>query len=326
MSRSKLSIVVLVALVLLAIAGPKVKIDTSWEEVTVPGNVEQWLAEKEGAVSNLRPGLEKAIIWADSSHRKTPLSVVYLHGFSSSRNETNPFSDSIAAALGANLYYARLRGHGQDGEAMGKAQAQEWIQDTVESIRIGEKLGDRVILVGTSTGVTLAAWASTEPQLNTNIAAQVWVSPNFGPKDSRSGMMLWPWGKQLLKLIQGETYGWEAQNELHAAAGTREFNSDVLLQMMGLVDHVQGLDFSTIASPVFVVYSPTDQVINHDITLELIGKMDASRVDTMMVLTALDENNHVIVGEALGPENTIPVAHRALEFITSHLNIPGHLN
>ena len=140
MSRIRLSLIILLALILLAIAGPKVNIDTSWEDVQIPQDVESWLETSEASAQNLRPELHKEIIWADSTHRRTKYSVVYLHGFSSSRHETNPFADSIAAALHANLFYTRLSGHGQDGEAMGKATAHEWIQDTVESIRIGEAI------------------------------------------------------------------------------------------------------------------------------------------------------------------------------------------
>ena len=320
MSRIRLSLIILLALILLAIAGPKVNIDTSWEDVQIPQDVESWLETSEASAQNLRPELHKEIIWADSTHRRTKYSVVYLHGFSSSRHETNPFADSIAAALHANLFYTRLSGHGQDGEAMGKATAHEWIQDTVESIRICEAIGSKVILVGTSTGVTLAAWASLEPKLQSNLVAQVWVSPNFGPKDERSKMLLWPWGRQLMQVVQGDTYSYTTQNELHAAANTQEFGSDVLLEMMGLVDTVQKLDFSGLKTPVFMVYSPTDQVINHDITLRLLDEMDPALVDTMVVLRALDVNNHVIVGEALGPENTMPVAHRAIDFLQGRLN------
>ena len=123
-----------------------------------------------------------------------------------------------------------------------------------------------------------------------------------------------------MNVMQGDTYSYTTQNELHAAANTHEFGSDVLLEMMGLVDTVQKLDFSAIKTPVFMAYSPTDLVIDHAITLRLMDEMDPAMVDTMVVLRALDVNNHVIVGEALGPENTMPVASRAIRFLQGQLN------
>lgn len=318
-SKSRLSIilVLLVVFVLLALAGPRVEIDTEWTDVQVPSDMDGWLAASEGVVPNMRPGLQKQIIWADSTHAKTPISVVYVHGFSSSRFETSPFSDSIAVALGANLFYTRLRGHGQSGLEMGASKAQEWIQDTVESIRIGEAIGDKVILVGTSTGATLVAWADFQPELLENVVAQVWVSPNFGPADYKSDMLLWPWGRQLMKAVLGDTYSYVPQNELHDASGTSSYGTDVLLQMMGLVDVVRESDFSTVTIPTYMVYAPSDRVVDQNISVRMYGEMKAAEKDSMVVLQALDTYDHVIVGDALGPENTMPVARRVIEFLKS---------
>jgi hypothetical protein len=38
------------------------------------------------------PGAEKKIIWAGEAAQKTPLSIVYLHGFSATRQERAPQS------------------------------------------------------------------------------------------------------------------------------------------------------------------------------------------------------------------------------------------
>lgn len=318
MRRLKIALLVMVApalLLLLALSGPKVQVETDWEEVQIPHDIDAWLAASEESVPNIRSELQKQVVWADSNRSKTAVSVVYVHGFSSSRLETFPFSDSIAAALGANLYYTRLSGHGQGGIEMGAALAEDWIQDTVEAIRVGEAIGDRVILIGTSTGATLIAWANFEPELMENVAAQVWISPNFGPKDVKSEMLLWPWGRQLLRIILGDTYSYEPQNERHDISGTASYGSDVLLQMMGLVDIVRSSDFSALTIPTFMVYSPKDRVVEADVSVSIYGEMGSTAKDSMVVLTALDTHDHVIVGDALGPENTIRVAERVTEFL-----------
>jgi esterase/lipase len=314
-TRPRIILVLLIVFVLLAISGPKVEIDVSWSEPSVPEEIDAWLAESESRVPNLRPELQKQVIWADSNHSKTPFSVVYIHGFSSSRFETTPFSDSVAAAFGANLFYTRLRGHGQDGKALGEAKAQEWIQDTVEAIRIGEAIGEKVILIGTSTGATLVAWAALQPELTSNWAGQVWISPNFGPADSKSDMLLWPWGRSLMKIVIGDSRSYEPQNELHRISNTNEYGTDVLLQMMALVDVVRTSDFSSITIPTFMVYSPSDKVVDQNISVGLYEEISSARKDSVVVLNALDTHNHVIVGDALGPENTMRVARRAISFL-----------
>ncbi len=322
MSRFRTTILILVALVLLILAGPKVKVDESWVEVSPPQDLNAWLAEKEDRVEGIREGLQKRIVWADSTGHKTRFAIVYLHGFSASSKETYPFSNSIAAELGANLFYTRLAGHGRDGRALGNSTAHEWIQDTVESIRVAEKIGEEIILIGTSTGATLAAWATAQEELSEKISAQIWISPNLAPANSQSNMLLWPWGRVLLKVMEGDTYGWETQNELHDEAGTQQFGSEVLLEMMGLVDVVQHQDFSQITIPTLMVYSPTDEVIDQTVSIGLWDDLGAALKDSMIVTRALDTSNHVIVGDALGPENTMRVAERVLSFIKTATGSP----
>ena len=66
-----------------------------------------------------------------SRAHQTQWAVVYIHGFSASRMETAPLADTIATALGANLFYARLAGHGRGGAAMGEPSVQDWLADGV---------------------------------------------------------------------------------------------------------------------------------------------------------------------------------------------------
>lgn len=100
----------------------------------------------------LVPGAEKTIIWANDSREKTPLSIIYLHGFSATCRETAPVFDRVAEKLGANLFYTRLTGHGRDSEAMGEVTLNAFLNDAMEAWEIGRTIGEEVIIVGTSTG------------------------------------------------------------------------------------------------------------------------------------------------------------------------------
>ena len=77
-----------------------------------------YLRQSESRVSGIRPGCEKKIAWHNGQRRQRELAIVYIHGFSASRMETWPLCDRLAEAIGANLFYTRLTGHGQDGDAM----------------------------------------------------------------------------------------------------------------------------------------------------------------------------------------------------------------
>ncbi len=58
--------------------------------VVLPEDLDGYLAPSEARLNDLRPGVEKTIVWADSSKGKTPVAFVYLYGFSATRQETPP--------------------------------------------------------------------------------------------------------------------------------------------------------------------------------------------------------------------------------------------
>jgi len=323
MNRTSLILIILVALVLFVLAGPRGTTDLSWTDVQIGEDVDAWLAEQEAAFDDIRPGVEKQVIWADSSQQKTPYSLVYLHGFSASNLEARPVPDSIAAQLGMNLYFPRITGHGRDSDAMSSATDEDWWQSSVEALRVGEAIGDRVVLMGLSTGATLAAALEFDPVLAKRIAAHIWISPNLEIHDPRSDMLLWPWGNVLLSLVQGDTYSWEAQNERHAAIGTREYASRVLIDVVSLAEEIQARDFSQIETPVFMAYSPTDTVIDQAVSVAKYGDLANPANDSMRVLRSLDRNDHVIVGDALGPDNSEEAIRRMVAWLNDVLPAAG---
>ena len=120
------------------------------QAVDLTDDLDAFVEDAEARVPDVRPGNEKEIVWADPETKaKTPLALVYLHGFSASRGETRPLSDTLAARLGANLFYTRLAGHGRDADAMAEAGLDDWIESGHEALQIGRRLGERVLLIGT---------------------------------------------------------------------------------------------------------------------------------------------------------------------------------
>jgi len=121
----KTVLLVLLGLVFLLLVvfllGPRVAIETNLQPVSLPDDLDAYLASSEAAYDDIVPGTEKKIIWAGEAGEKTPLSIVYLHGFSATRQETAPLAEELAAELGANLYYDHFTGHGRSGEALAGA-------------------------------------------------------------------------------------------------------------------------------------------------------------------------------------------------------------
>src|SRR6187549_3219880 len=119
--------------------------------------LEKFVAANE-ASHKLKPDNEARIVWAnDSARQKTSYAIVYLHGFSACEEEGNPVHRDIAKRFGCNLYLSRLAEHGIDTiEQLVNLTVDNYWQSAKQALAIGKQLGDKVILMGTSTGGTLA--------------------------------------------------------------------------------------------------------------------------------------------------------------------------
>ncbi len=205
--------------------GPRIELDETIHQVTPPDDLDAYLNESERRIEGIKPGTEKTIIWADPEQRQaTPYSIVYLHGFSASRQEIAPVCELVAGTLGANLFYTRLRGHGRDRKAMGELSVNGLLNDAVEALEIGKQLGDTVIVIGASTGGTLATWLASY-DLSSSIAAVILMSPNFGAKRKESELMLLPWGNAVLQLVEGSDYQFQPASDLQQQYWTTRYPS-----------------------------------------------------------------------------------------------------
>jgi len=116
--------------------------------------------------------------------------VLYLHGFGASRGEGEWVADRVAAARGANLYYVRLPGHGTNPDDHASHGFEEYLDTAEDAFRMTETLGDRVILMGTSTGGLIATWlAARHPE---RVRALVLASPLYGFRDPMSALLTMP--------------------------------------------------------------------------------------------------------------------------------------
>ena len=269
--------------------------------------LDSWLAQSEAGFKALRPGTAKGIVWADGEKRKTAWSVVYIHGFSATRLETAPVADEVAKALGANLFYTRLTGHGLDGEAMGQASAQDWMADTLEAVQIGQALGDKVLVISCSTGSTLSAWLGTTPQA-AKVNAFVFISPNFGLKNKMSELINGPWGKQIATAVSGDTIAYEQTDPREKVAWTGAYPTKALFPMMALVKKVRDSDLSAFKSPVLVLYSAADQTVDPDNIKQVFSQLGSNEKTIDAVIYSQSKGQHVLAGEIRDPESVGPMA------------------
>lgn len=315
MSRVAVALLLtLVAGLAVFLAGPKVPIDTTIDHLVLPLDLERYLTEAESRVPDLRAGTEKLILWADLAKRSTtPISVVYLHGFSATRQETSPLSEHIARRLGANLFLTRLTGHGRDGAALAQASVNDWLNDANEALEIGRRLGNRVVVIGSSTGGTLATWLGTRQA--DDLLALVLLSPNFGVRDRRADMLTLPWARQLAPLIGGPEHSFEPANARHERYWTTHYPTVALLPMMGLVELVRGASLDAIQVPVLTLYSSSDTLIDLEAMRATLARVGSPKKALIEIAGVGDPQQHVLAGDILSPRTTDPVVDQIVGFL-----------
>ncbi|MEM6801235.1 MAG: alpha/beta hydrolase, partial [Bacteroidota bacterium] len=200
--------IILLVLVIFAL-GPRPNTPVFAKEippVDVPmENLNLFLNTVERHHKNLKPDNQARVIWADTNFQVTPYSLLYLHGFSASQEEGGAMAKSLARRYGMNLYLARLQSHGLAGEdAMGSFRADSVYFTALAALGMAHKLGEKVIIMSTSTGGTLALKLAAEhPEL---IGGLICYSPNIALFDPSGEMLTIPWGLSIAETVTGSDY------------------------------------------------------------------------------------------------------------------------
>ena len=303
MKRLRIALAVAVGAVALCVLGPKPEAGPSQPERAREGvpelhELRTWVQEREAKLSDLRPD-NQAQLFPAEPQLQTKRALVYLHGFSAAPQEIEPVVRRLSDELGANSWSPRLRGHGRTPEALGQARAGEWAEDVEEALRVGEVLGERTVLIGTSTGGTLAALAALE---HPELAGLVVISANFGPADPSADALLLPWLGVLLPAVLPE-HCWEPRNEAQEQHWTTCYPIQSVAQMMRVVDDARQADWSRLDVPVLSIRSDDDGVVQQPAIDAWLDTLSVP-VERHVVSATGDESGHVLAGEITAPSKT----------------------
>jgi esterase/lipase len=292
------------------------KLQPTIAEITLPDDLDAWLTTKERQADErygLVPGTEKRITWSGDRER-TPYSVLYLHGFSATRQETAPLAEIVASKLGANLFETRLTGHGRKRDALTDIRAEDWLLDAAEALVIASRLGERVIVIGTSTGATLAAAMLGHAAMNA-VDFLVMISPNFAPHDPGASWLTRPAGPLLARLLVGDTRSWQPHNEMQASYWSTSYPTASAVEVMRLVDLANRKLPDTIRQRLLMFYSSKDTVVSAAQALSVFQRTAAPQKAVIEINEPGDPSYHVLAGDVLSDKNTGRLANDIVEFI-----------
>ncbi len=149
---------------------------------------------------NVRPGNGERLV--RFSEGRTKIAFLYIHGFGASRAEGEFVLEKMTKRYRANTLYVRLPGHGTTPEDQARAGYRDYLAAAERAILRMEKLGEKVVVFGTSMGGLLTTHiASRYPD---RITAVVLASPFYDYAAASSIVLKSPGGLSLIKLLRGE--------------------------------------------------------------------------------------------------------------------------
>ena len=301
-----LSFVALFALVM--IFGPRepLKPETSFDGNALKDGVDAYFTLQEGRLPDIRPGLEKRVVWRGLTEVPTDLAIVYVHGFTASLQELRPVPDVIAESLQANLVFTRLRGHARDGAALGNARASEWREDLNEALAVARHVGRDVVIIATSTGASLVVAAAAEaPEEMDRVKGLVLVSPNFGLADPRAAALHLPAGRYWLPWLIGRQQGGEPQNPREASFWTSPYPTTALFPMAAISRVANRANHADITLPALFYYSEEDAIVDGARTTQVAEQWGGPvTIATPELGDGVDPDAHLIAGDIISPANT----------------------
>jgi len=317
----KILLILIISLVIASLIEYFIKYSNPDLNTPIPptDKLDVYLQTEEAKVKGIIENTEKTIEWYAKSGQKTEYSIVYLHGFSATRQETAPLTSLLGKELKANVFHTRLAGHGLDDERMVEGSLKAWKQDTLEAYAIAKELGEKIIIVSVSTGGTLSTWLADELKDQPHkIAAQILVSPNFEARDKNMYILDWPLGigLQIAKLVTGkDKHEWEPHNELQDKYWSNHYRINGVRPLAQLMKEVKSINKQNIKIPSLFIYSSKDTVVSTQGITKTFAEYGSSQKEIIVFDESGDPSNHVLAGNILSPQSNQPLLDMMTKFL-----------
>ena len=304
---TKFSTILFLLVIIAYFSGPKPDIpEMSTELPTRPlttDNIEMFVTRNDADLP-IKPDNESRIVWAQENKKeRTPYSLLYLHGFSASWYEGYPAHEQFAKTFGCNLYLPRLGFHGLNNKDALKEMTPDVHWETAkEALMVASSLGEKVIIMSTSNGGTLALkLASLFPEY---IHGLILYSPNIEINNNGAFLLSKPWGLQIGRLSNGGEY--RIKNDDPKSKTCQYWNCtypmEATVSLQQLLDVTMNTEtFNKITAPVFLGYYYKDND-NQDKTVKVSAMLEmyqhlGTSPDNKREIAFPEAGNHVIACE-----------------------------
>lgn len=300
---------------------------------TPPANIEaldSFLTASEAEVPGVLSGASKKIVWATEPSVASDVAIIYLHGYSSSRQEIDPVPQLVAKELNANLFYTRFKGHGIEGghDSFKGVTFDDWLADAEEALAIGRTLGRKVIIMAHSNGAAIATFLVQAHQHEGDLVATLFVAPNYQPKNKKSTMLANPIGAMMGRWIYGGYYGSADEPTIipessypHIWSNSQHMDATIALAVG--IKRLQKINFENLTVPLFIVASDFDKVVSTPHTHQVFaryGNLHPIQKELLILNNTSTPGEHTITGNAKAPSTVETVTSSMVQFVQRVLN------
>ena len=212
-------------------------------------------------------------------------------------------TSEIASHYDANVFHARLAGHGVGSAGM-VTSAESWLQSMVDAWKVAEYLGDEVVIVATSTGAPLTVWLLKQLGVAKKVTAVLLMSPNFKIKNPFGFLLTWPLSPYWVHLLLGRNHSWEPESPVHAKVWTSSYSTLAVIEMQKVVDWAGGTDLGSIQTPLAMMCMKNDPTVNASAAESAFERWGAAMKSHIPIRQNSDNAEHVFTGHLAGPDRT----------------------
>ncbi len=300
--------------------------DASMPVVPAIDSIENYISKQE-SLHKLRPDNEARIVWAnDSLKQQTAYVLVYLHGFSASQEEGDPVHRNTAKTFGCNLYLSRLAEHGIDtSEQLMNLTAEKYWESAKQALAIGKQLGNKIILMGTSTGATQAVQlAAAYPQ---DIACLILYSPNIAIKDPNAWLANNPWGLQIARIVKGSNYHRPAdERPIYKQYWNNPYRLEAVIALQEMLETTMTTEtFKKLNQPTLMLYYyKSEQQQDSIVKVSAMKKMfnEISTDPSLKRSVALPNTGDHVLASPIRSHDVISVETQTKNFLVEIMRLP----